>query len=549
MKNSKSRATVIGLCIALIIALLAGCSSQKEEATGSSGASASQETSDGMADGGMTNLTGYPITKEPIKLKAVVSYSALRPNMDTTEIWKYVVEKTNIDLEVEVLKDAEKVDLMFASNDFPDLILGVGMNANQLTSAAEGGQFVEIEPLLEQYAPTWSSFMKENKLVYNGSLAADGKLYGVPYIDFAPFDRNLRDQWIIMESWLKELNLEIPKTTEEFKNVLQAIKDNAGKGTIPSDVIPYYFQFDGYVGGQFDIYGSFGVYVTSADYLYVDNGVVKDQSTNPMIKEPLKYLRDLYQSGLIPPEVFTDDGNTYVSKISSLPPLVGSYHSYANRQPELGTAMGPIDSGNGQKPFIRSQAYVAGPANTAVITKKNKYPAATVRLLEAIATDLELELTVSRGVKGTLWDYDAEGKAYQLFWEEAPDKMAENSGKLGLHNSFVALKDQSFYADKWKELSYDVKNTRAWAYEHVYKDAVLPNDMVYVEGALGADDVSLTNQYRTDLTNYRKTVFADFITGRQDIDSGWDAYVKQMNKLGLEQFVELRQKAYDVIAK
>lgn len=536
----------LGLSGVMMFSLLTGCS--KSEELGNAGNTPLKEV-DGLADGGMTNLEGYPITKEPITIKAVIPYNALRPNMDTTEIWKYVAEKTNINVEVEVLKDAEKIDLMFASNDFPDLIMGVGMNPNQMTSAIEGGEFVEMKPLIEKYAPTWNRFMEEQKLVYNGSLAANGKLYGLPYIDFAPFDRNLRDQWIIMDSWLKELKLPIPKTTEEFKNTLKAIKDNAGKGSIPSDVIPYYFSFDNYVGGQIDIYGSFGVYITNADYLYVANGVVKDQSTNPLIKEPLKYLRELYQMGLIPPEVFTDDWNTYASKISSIPPIVGSYHSYANRQPELGTAMGPLDSGNGQKPFIRSQAYVAGPANTAVITKNNKYPVATVRLMEAIATDLELELTVSRGVKGTLWDFDNEGKAYQLFWEESPDKMTANSGKLGLHNSFVALKDQDFYANKWKELSYDQKNTRAWAYEHVYKDAVMPNEMVYVEGALDADDVSMVNQYRTDLTNYRKAVFADFITGKQDIDAQWDAYVKQMHNLGLEKFVELRQKAYDLMVK
>jgi len=543
MKREKSRFIMnIGLSGALVISMLAGCSKGEEAGNGASNLTAEV---DGMADGGMTNLEGYPITKEPITIKAVIPFNPLRPNSDTTDIWKYVAEKTNIKVEVEVLKDQEKVDLMFASNDFPDLLLGVGIR----DTAVEGGEFVEMKPLIEKYAPTWNRFMEEQKLVYNGSLAADGKLYGLPYIDFAPFDRNLRDQWIIMDSWLKELNLPIPKTTEEFKNTLKAIKDNAGKGTIPSDVIPYYFSFDNYVGGQMDIYGSFGVYVTSPDYLFVDKGVVKDQSTNPAIKEPLKYMRELYQMGLIPPEVFTDDWNSYASKISSNPPVVGVYHSYANRQPELGTAMGPLDSGNGSKPLIRSQAYVAGPANTAIITKNNKYPAATARLMEALATDLDLELTVSRGEKGILWDYDSEGKAYQLFWEESPDKMAEHKNKLGLHNSFVALKDQDFYNSKWKELSYEQKNTRGWAYEHVYKDVVMPNEMIFVEGAMNPDDVSMMNQYKGDLTNYRKAMFADFITGKQDIDAQWDAYVKQMQSLGLEKFVELKQKAYDLMVK
>ncbi|WP_309119764.1 hypothetical protein [Paenibacillus sp.] len=552
MKLQRNRIAVSsGMSVVLAFGVLAGCMNDSSEPpTGESAPPAEQnEDTSGLADGGVTHPEGYPITKEPITIKAAVMYSSLRPEMDTTAIWEYVAKKTNINLEIEVLKDRDKADLMFASGDFPDLLMNVGINANQMTNAAEGGNFVELKPLLEQYAPTWNRFLEENKLVYNASLATDGKLYSLPYIDFAPFDRNLRDQWIVMDSWLKELNLPIPKTAEEFKNALKAIKANAGQGTIPADVIPYYFYFDGYVGGQFDIYGSFGVYITSADYVVVENGVVKDQSTNPAIKEPLKYLRDLYAEGLIPPEVFTDDFNTYASKISSIPPIVGSYHSYANRQPDLGAPMGPLDTGNGRKPLMRSQAYVPGPAHTAIITKNNKYPVATVRLLEAIATDTELGLTISRGTKGIVWDIDNEGKAFQHFWEESPDKMAEHAGDLGLHNSFVALKGQTFYEEVWKELSYDTVNSRAWAYENVYKDVVMPNDMVYVEGALGPDDIAMLNQYRTDLTNYRKAVFADFITGKQDIDANWDAYVEQMNNLGLEPFIALRQKAYEVMAK
>ncbi|MFS0725214.1 hypothetical protein [Paenibacillus sp. 1P07SE] len=536
----------VALSLVLVAGIGAGCSNNAGEAQP---AAESGENTSGLPDGGMTNLEGYPITKEPITITAAVTYGSLRPEMDTTAIWDYVEEKTNIRVEVEIVKDKDKADLMFASGDFPDLIMNVGINPNQMANAVEGGSFVEMKPLLEEYAPTWNKFMEDNPLVYNGSLATNGKLYSLPYIDFAPFDRDLRDQWIIMGNWLEELNLPVPQTTEEFKEALIAIKANAGKGSIPEDVIPYYIYFDNYVGGQFDIYGSFGVYVTDPDYVVVEDGVVKDQSTNPAIKEPLKYLRGLYAEGLIPPEVFTDDFTTYASKISSNPPIVAAYHSYANRQPEIGVPMGPLDSGNGQEPLLRSQAYMPGPAHTAIITSNNKYPVATVRLLEAIASDTELGLTVSRGTKGIVWDTDEEGKAHQIFWEESPEQMAANAGELGLHNSFVALKDQRFYDEIWKELSYDVENSRGWAYQNVYKDVVLPNEMVYVQGALGQDDINMLNQYKTDLTNYRKAMFADFITGNQDIDASWDTYVAHMKQLGLDAFIELKQKAYDVIAK
>lgn len=503
----------------------------------------------GLDEGGVTQLEGLPITSEEITLTAVVKANALFPEMENTNVIDALADKTNIRLDIRAVQEQETLDLMFTSGEFPDLVMRTDASANQVTIAIDGGYFEPLEPLLEEYAPTWYQYLQDNPLVYNSSLATDGKLYGLPYIDFDPTARNLRDQWIIMDSWLKELSLDVPETTEAFKDVLVAFKQNAGSGTIPEDVIPFYFLYDSYIGGQFDLYGSFGVYVTSGDYLFVDDGVVIDQSTNPAIKEPLKYLNELYTLGLIPPEVFTDDWNSYVSKITSDPAIVGSYSSYANRQIDSAVAMRAPDSGNGSEPLMRSQAYTPAPTNVAIISADNKYPVATTRLFEVLATDSELGLTVGRGIKGIVWDYDEDNKAYYHFWEEDQDKWNEHSNELGFQNSFVGLFDTEFYENTWKDINLEIENSRTWAYYNVYENATLPNESVYVAGPLSTDETNTMNQYGTDLSNHRRTVFADFITGNQDIDTAWDSYVAEMQAIGLEAFVDLKQAAYDLVAE
>ncbi|NJP40386.1 hypothetical protein HCH52_04890 [Oscillospiraceae bacterium HV4-5-C5C] len=569
MKQTLRRLIQVSLAGSMVFGALAGCSSgtgsasttkaettveaSNQDSSGSSQAAGESSSAaageGGLDEGGVTNATGFPITNEPITLTAAVQANSLLPDMADSNVWQAVADKTGITLDIEVLSDRDKIDLMYASGDFPDIMMRTDPSANQLTTAVDSGYFVELEPLLEQYAPTWYTYLQNNPMMYNSSLATDGKLYGLPYVEEDPTSRNLRDQWVIMQSWLDELNLAVPTTTEEFKDALVAIKENAGKGSIPEDVIPFYFFFDNYIGGQFDIYGSFGVYITSGDYLVVDNGVVKDQSTNPDIKEPLKYLRDLYALGVIPPEVFTDDWNTYASKISSDPAVVGSYFSYAIRQLDTATAMKPLDSGNGSTPLMRSQAYTPAPSNTAIITTENKYPIATTRLFEAIASDNDLRMEVGRGTKGIVWDYDDSGKAYLKFWEENTEKWTENSKELGTQNSFVGLFDKSFYANNYTDVYKDQVNSRSWSYYNVYEDSVMPNDMVYVGGSLDQDDTNMASQYATDLSTYRKATFADFITGKQDIDANWDSYVAQMKSIGLDDFVALRQKAYDIMVK
>ena len=52
---------------------------------------------------------------------------------------------------------------------------------------------------------------------------------------------------------------------------------------------------------------------------------------------------------------------------------------------------------------------------------------------------------------------------------------------------------------------------------------------------------------QVDIDNLRSTTLARWITGQGDIDAEWDAYVKQMNDLGLQEYLALWQQAYDTL--
>ena len=50
---------------------------------------------------------------------------------------------------------------------------------------------------------------------------------------------------------------------------------------------------------------------------------------------------------------------------------------------------------------------------------------------------------------------------------------------------------------------------------------------------------------RTDLVNYLQTTCAQFIAGELDVDKDWDAYLAQLESIGLSRFLEIEQEAYD----
>ena len=124
----------------LLVALLAGCTSAPATTTTASTAASSEATTQGttqattqattaatttastLLDGGVTNPTGYsPIVTEPITLRAAIIYGAHMGDFTTYQIWKDIEEKTGIKLELDILADTEKVNLMFASRDYPDI--------------------------------------------------------------------------------------------------------------------------------------------------------------------------------------------------------------------------------------------------------------------------------------------------------------------------------------------------------------------------------------------------------------------------------------------
>ncbi len=94
----------------------------------------------------------------------------------------------------------------------------------------------------------------------------------------------------------------MPKTTDEFREVLRAFKkaDPAGKGrTIP---------FTGYKDAPFDpfIMNSF-LYTPSEPWLVVKDGKVDVSFDKDEWREGLKYVNGLYREGLISRDVFTAD--------------------------------------------------------------------------------------------------------------------------------------------------------------------------------------------------------------------------------------------------
>ncbi|WP_127586837.1 extracellular solute-binding protein [Paenibacillus koleovorans] len=120
----------------------------------------------------------------------------------------------------------EKINVMFASGDAPDLIQDYG--GGNRNAWYEAKQLLPLDDLIEKYSVEYKALLKANPVLKKYGTRSDGKLY-----DIATQGRaDVNWVFIVRQDWLKKLGLEAPKTTDELFAVAKAFteKDPDGNG-------------------------------------------------------------------------------------------------------------------------------------------------------------------------------------------------------------------------------------------------------------------------------------------------------------------------------
>jgi putative aldouronate transport system substrate-binding protein len=246
----------------------------------------------------------YPF-KDTVKFTVFTSvYAQLA--QEKSEVEKELDRILNTDITYVKVPDtnySEKLTALLASNNLPEVIIGGPMDMLVSQDA--------IIPLDDKLGdmPIMTAFLDK----YNADndiniysyirYAVDGKLYSLPEITGTKVAYALS----IRQDWLDKLNLQMPKTTDDWKNVLAAFRDGNPNGD-GKPVIP----FSGYMGWAFSAYGirtnslsHTGTYATNGStdaYFVIDNGKYIPIFEHPHYKEALQYLADLYANKLIDQE-------------------------------------------------------------------------------------------------------------------------------------------------------------------------------------------------------------------------------------------------------
>lgn len=531
------RKSILGgmLALSLSTVFLTGCGGDR--------------TSSAAEDFGLTDIA-FPLEEE-VTLNFMTSRSALAPeDPNDTLIFQRLEEQTGVHIDWTAITSdafAERRNLAVASGDLPDVIWNAGLSANELQRLGHDGTIIPLEDIISDYMPNLQRILDENP-EYKAMMAnEDGHIWAFPWIEELGSGKESIHSvaglpWINVE-WLDELGLEMPTTTDELKEVLIAFRDGDPNGNGEADEIPMSFIMNGGGNDLTFLFGSFGL-GDNDDWTVVTNDrEVVFTGAEEGYKEALQFFHGLFAEGLIDIEAFDQDWNRYVANGNQH--LFGLYFTWdkgnvtgMNDSYEL---MPPLAGPNGEINVTRSNGF-GFDRSRAVITSANQNIELTARWIDQMYDPIQSVQnnwgTFGDETQQNIFEFDAgENMLKHLdLAGTAPVELRERTSVGGP----LAILDVYYgeYTTMPEDAAWRLDLLHEVMVPHMTAEYNFPPVLFTVEELRELADIEAS------LFPYAERMRAEWIKNG-NIEAEWDAYLEELDRLGLQTWLEIRQAGFD----
>lgn len=538
--------------------ILAGCSSNKED--GNVANTASPNNTGGQA--------GSDAAAEKVTMNVFANHDT-NIDLEANSFTKFMEDKFNIQINWTVVPKEgapEKRKISLASGELPDLYFLIDFidkfTQAEVLSLSKQGVIIPLNDLIDQYAPNIKQVLDSNP-VYKAVLTApDGNIYAMSKLNEC-FHCSYQNKMWLNTTWLKQLGLSEPKTTEEFRNVLRAFKTQDPNGNDKADEIPLSGSKEDFGVRVIPYLMNGFIYNDDKTYLTMKDGKVDTAANKPEWKEGLAYVKSLYDEGLIDIGSFTQDAETFKKLGDNDPQLLGAGTALLSgifidiaSNPSLKdyNPIAPLQGPHASYATYNNTVQFAG---TFVLTNKasKEVQIAAIKMLDYLYTT-EGRLRSAEGEEGVSWlkpeagDVALNEKVQPLLKRIPlePDEEPRNDswgGALAAYNADKAFRDalvqgEDIYASDGSGLERQLYQA-TMLYDGKQPKEVYPNGALWVDPA-NADELSML---QTNIKDYVEQNALQFVTGSKSLDKDWDAYVKGLDRLNLKRYLEIMQASYD----
>lgn len=527
---------------ALAVLTLAACGKQTANSTSTS-----------QSDGQKVATTGFPIVKKQMTISLMAPSMGIANWNDMPTLKEYA-KMTNIKLKYNTPPNSDfgtKLNLAFASQDLPDIIYAAGSSltpANEV-DYGEHGQLVPLEKLIPKYAPNFNKLMKKNPMIRKSITTPDGHIYALPYVaEDTIATWPIGPMWYNGE-WLKKLGIKtLPKTTDEFYDLLKKFKDDDPNGNGKHDEIP--LSDVKMNSARIWLMAAFGV--LSQD-VQNNNGKVIYAPISKGYKAYLTYMHKLYTDGLLDKDTFSqsDDQKKAKGQADRLG-IFSDYFSYFTTGRSTTAAVNdpmyqPLTSPESPKAVVPMSPRIN--RGDFAITKNNPSPAASLRWVDYFYSD-KGAIFLNQGPEGYVWKSakNSKGQDVRVYAKGiTPDNIEDQRGKItpayGLTVPMLSA-DRDQYAIRKDANAPAVdsfgKFVRSETKKKVNPYGKIPYPLVYLTKSEQDSVASSAN----DLKTFVEESEAKFITGVEPM-SDWNKYVQTIEGMNVKQYVKVYQDAYN----
>ena len=529
------RVLCLALSLLLLIALLGGCSPSSSQPP------SGDKPTDGEG------------TKEPVTLKIMAkSWEDVAPAKKDQFLWQEYERKTGVKvewIEVPVTALEERKATMMAGGDLPDIFYQYeAFTAEEVALYGKQGFFIPLDQYMDS-APNLSKAMDNLPVIRSSITMLDGHIYSFPYV--IDSSSGLTCRYYVHKDYLAGSGLTSIETLDDYETYMAYVKtlDINGKqpyGVWQSPHTTWFFEMQ--------LMGSYGLnqngFQQYTQRVYdPGDGQLVFTFTDPKLRELWIRMANWIDEGWWNKEILTA-GVEYPEWVTAgTEGLVGSF-TWSGAQflystaPEDYVAFSAFEG-----PYGRILSWADTPVRAisgAMVTKDCKNPEAAISWLDYFYGD-EGYMFAKVGVEGVTYEMvDGEYRYTDIINNYVGGKQlgAFQQGLFayGGNSPFYEPKSD-FYTTLGEQLNDTdyVANIGCTEEEILkyYPDEVWPT-------FLGTDEeVNELATFFGDITTYIDESRPKFLSGEWNLDSDWDAYVNQLNKMGVARYLEIKQAQYD----
>lgn len=579
--------------LTLVAASLAGCGqsagTQQNSADNEGAQGAAGESGNADVGGDSSDPFAFDSPKDvvfPLKEKLTLTVFVNNPDQSVTSYqdnWvnDWIEEQTNIHLDYvyDLTGDeaTQKLNLIMTDPEsMPDFFLRTGWTKAEVLSYGSQGLLLPLEDMLSEME-NWNWMNEQSPMRRADLTMGDGHIYTYGGENEC-FHCMYQHRMYIYKPWVeKYLGGKNPETTEELYNFLKMVKEDDANGNGIADEVP----MTGFIGGWATdptvwMMNSFTQCVnplsntnpTVAGGMVVKDGKIEYAVMKDEYREGLRFMRRLFEEGLLDNQTFLQDNTQFSATLDASE--INKVAVYANGgvenaefwQQEDGEwqnweILAPVAGPEGVRYSARGiQTYFEGCIG--VVSSTCKYPEIVVALLDFMGSE-DANRHIGGGPQGIGWDYSTEGVSlgggtptYETYklpegydyvkdgglpktyadYRYTPDAMIQRG--TAENRAALRVEDPDHSTEYWFQQCAELYDQYAPSVE-----TLVPN--LAFEG----EDAKIVTEGTLTIGGYVSQAQVQFIDGNLDIEKDWDAYIRKLEDMGVEEYIAAYQRGYD----